>query len=220
MNPLDFPDETTPPPAAPSAAAPVVVDFAVYDTATGKVLRAGWMMDEASALAQAGAGEAVYLGLVLPQHYVGANGPVAVGEAPSADHVYDWARHAWQLRGLEEMRTAASARIDAAYSAATSAISAGYPLEERESWPVQASEARALLADPDAATPWITAAAHARGLTSAALAQRILALDDAYRAMHGQLSGTRQQLQKQIAAATTPQDLSLAVWPSHLEGTP
>lgn len=80
-------------------------------------------------------------------------------------------------------------------------IAAGYPLSERESWPVQTEEARALEADPAAATPWIDAAALARGLDRLVLADRIRAKDDAYRQVHGLLTGTRQRIEDQIDAA-------------------
>lgn len=189
------------------------IDFAVYEVATGRVLRAGYMPTREMALLQAGEGEAVLIGQVPAGHYVSADGPVPMGDAPSGDHAFDWTEHAWQLRDIDDLRAAARARVDTAYSEATIAISAGYPLEERESWPVQTSEARALVADPDAVTPWIEAAAGARGMEPLDLAQRIILLDNAYRAVHGRLSGTRQQLQRQIAAATSPEELALAEWP-------
>ncbi|KAA9149677.1 hypothetical protein F3K36_33580 [Delftia sp. BR1] len=80
-------------------------------------------------------------------------------------------------------------------------IAAGYPLSERESWPVQTEEARALEADPAAATPWIDAAALARGLDRLVLAKRIREKDDKYRQVHGLLTGTRQRIEDQIDAA-------------------
>ena len=81
------------------------------------------------------------------------------------------------------------------------AIAAGYPPSERESWPVQTSEAYALLADDTAPTPWIDAAAAARGLDRIELAQRIAAKDAQYRVISGTLSGVRQCIEDQIDAA-------------------
>ena len=214
MTSTTTPDELDQPEAPED---PGHIDFAVYDDETGQVMRSGYMPTVEMALMQAGEGESVFIGQVAAGHYIDSGAAVPMGDAPSDDHVFDWATHTWELRSMPEMRAAASARIDAAYSEATVAISAGYPLEERESWPVQTSEARALVADPDAVTPWINAAASARGLSPADLAQRIILLDNAYRAVHGYLSGTRQQLQRQVAAATTPQELALAVWPN-IEG--
>lgn len=80
-------------------------------------------------------------------------------------------------------------------------IAAGYPPSERESWPVQTQEARVLVADPAAPTPWIDAAALARGLDRVELAERICAKDDAYRQIHGALTGTRQRIGDAIDAA-------------------
>ena len=85
-------------------------------------------------------------------------------------------------------------------------IAAGYPLSERESWPVQTEEARALESDPAAATPWIDAAALARGLD-----RLVLAEDRRRRALHNAwLRG-----QKLAVPAAAP-ELSSAVAESEL----
>jgi hypothetical protein len=94
----------------------------------------------------------------------------------------------------------ALARIDAAYRHATDALKAGYPDDETRSWPLQETEARAWLQNPDAATPWLDAAANARGLSKAELAGRIMANAASFASAHGQLTGKRQKLRDQIAA--------------------
>lgn len=94
----------------------------------------------------------------------------------------------------------ALARIDAAYRHATDALKAGYPDDETRSWPLQETEARAWLQNPDAATPWLDAAANARGLSKAELAGRIMANATSFASAHGQLTGKRQKLRDQIAA--------------------
>lgn len=91
--------------------------------------------------------------------------------------------------------------LTAEYERHMQAIAAGYPPSERESWPVQTSEAYALLVDDTATTPWIDAAAAARGLDRAVLAQRIVAKDSQYRVYSGTLSGVRQRIEDQIDAA-------------------
>jgi len=96
-----------------------------------------------------------------------------------------------------QLRTALAAE----YETRMQVIAAGYPPSERESWPVQTSEARALIAEAQAATPWIDAAALARGLDRLELAQRIAAKDDAYRVVHGALTGVRQRIEDAIDAA-------------------
>lgn len=112
--------------------------------------------------------------------------------------------------------------LAAEYRRRMQVIAAGYPLSERESWPVQTEEARALEADPAAATPWIDAAALARGLGRLVLANRILAKDAKYRQIHGELTGTRQRIEDQIdAQAEDAEALSkidvTAGWPSFEE---
>ena len=93
------------------------------------------------------------------------------------------------------------AALTAEYEHRMQAIAEGYPPSERESWPVQTSEAYALLADSTAPTPWIDAAATARGLDRVELAQRIAAKDAQYRVYSGTLSGVRQRIEDQIDAA-------------------
>jgi len=93
------------------------------------------------------------------------------------------------------------AALAAEYESRMRVISANYPPSERESWPVQTAEARALQANPAAATPWIDAACAARGLDRLELAARIVAKDEAYRVVHGLLTGVRQRIEDQIDAA-------------------
>ena len=98
---------------------------------------------------------------------------------------------------VAEKRTA----LTAEYERRMQAIAAGYPPSERESWPVQTGEAYALLSDSTVSTPWIDAAASARGLDRVELAQRIVAKDAQYRIISGTLSGIRQRIEDQIDAA-------------------
>jgi hypothetical protein len=124
-----------------------------------------------------------------------------------------------ELRPAAEIAAGLRQVLAAEYRRRIQVIAAGYPLSERESWPVQTEEARALEADPAAATPWIDAAALARGLDRLVLADRIRAKDDAYRQVHGLLTGTRQRIEDQIdavaddALALSQIDVT-AGWPS------
>ena len=61
--------------------------------------------------------------------------------------------------------------------------------------------ATAIVAAPQASTPWIDAASTARGLDRVELAQRIVAKDAQYRVVSGTLSGVRQHIEDQIDAA-------------------
>lgn len=110
------------------------------------------------------------------------------------------------------------AALAAEYESRMFIIAADYPPSERESWPVQTSEARALLADVGANTPWIDAASSARGITRLELATRIVSKDNAFRIVSGTLTGLRQAIEDQITAAgTDPQALAAidvtAGWP-------
>ncbi len=124
-----------------------------------------------------------------------------------------------ELRPAAEIAAGLRQALAAEYRRRIQVIAAGYPLSERESWPVQTEEARALEADPEAATPWIDAAALARGLDRLVLAERIRAKDDAYRQVHGLLTGTRQRIEDQIDAvaedALALSQIDVAVgWPA------
>jgi len=106
-----------------------------------------------------------------------------------------------ELRPAAEIAAGLRLALAAEYRKHIQVIAAGYPLSERESWPVQTEEARSLESDPAAATPWIDAAALARGLDRLVLAKRIREKDDKYRQVHGLLTGTRQRIEDQIDAA-------------------
>ena len=99
-----------------------------------------------------------------------------------------------------EMKTAALNRINAAYGAAVTAMTAGYPEDEVKSWPRQEMEARAWLSNSSAATPWIDGAAAGRGITKAELVARIMANAVLFAPLHGELTGKRQKLCDQIMA--------------------
>lgn len=99
-----------------------------------------------------------------------------------------------------ERIAAAHARVNAAYSAAVNALTAGYPENEIASWPKQEGEARTFLADNAASTPWLDSAAAARGIAKAELVTLIMGSADALAPLHGQLTGKRQKLRDRIAA--------------------
>lgn len=114
---------------------------------------------------------------------------------------------------FEQAKRDKLAEINRAYTQAVQTLGADYPEDEQKSWPVQIMEARELVANPDADTPWIDAAASDRGITREALADLIIAQDTAYRVIHGGLSGTRQRLRDEIDAAESPGDLEQITWP-------
>ena len=138
-------------------------------------------------------------------HWTGGGWAIGLLEAPEPSGV---------TVSADQLRTA----LTAEYERRMQAIAAGYPPSERESWPVQTSEAYVLLADSTAPTPWIDAASAARGLDRVELAQRIVAKDAQYRIISGTLSGVRQRIEDQIDAAGDDQAALQAIdvtqgWP-------
>lgn len=101
----------------------------------------------------------------------------------------------------EDIQAKLRADLAAEYERRMQVISAPYPPSERESWPIQIQEARALLENAEIAAPWIDTAAAARGLDPIELATRIAAKDEMYRMYHGALTGIRQQIEDAIDAA-------------------
>lgn len=118
-----------------------------------------------------------------------------------------------QQHTVNTARTAALARVNDGYTAATAVLSAGYPDAERASWDIQVEEAKDATAADGAATPWLDAAAGAREIDRMTLAAKILALNTAYRSIHGTLSGTRQRLESTVMdPASTIESLAKISW--------
>lgn len=99
---------------------------------------------------------------------------------------------------ISEARASAHARINDAYTARTQVLAGGYPENEQKSWPMQIEEANLVMAGSATPTPWIDAAAAARGVTRSYLAGLIKAQDAAYRQYHGTLTGIRQALRDMV----------------------
>lgn len=91
--------------------------------------------------------------------------------------------------------------LEEIYEEIMKVISSAYPPSERESWSVQTEEAKAILLDSEAVTPWIDAASIARGIDRLLLAQRIVKKDSDYRSLHGKLTGIKQKIEDEINAA-------------------
>lgn len=113
---------------------------------------------------------------------------------------------------LEDLRSAKEVEINAAYTAAASALAQGYPDAERETWPVQIMESAAVLAGSGAETPWIDAAAPARGISREELAAKIRDMDVQYRQIIGALTGKRQALRDRVMLAETLEAIAEIAW--------
>ena len=87
----------------------------------------------------------------------------------------------------------ANAQASQKFTATIVDLISPYSAYERESWAQQLSEAQAVLADPKAATPLLTPLASARGITVAALAQKVIDKATAYSAAYTKALATLQQ---------------------------
>ncbi len=103
---------------------------------------------------------------------------------------------------VEEARAAKLAEVMDAYRAAFAPVEAVYPAAEREGWPVQEAEARAVLADPAAETPVLSLLVKLRdrGETVPALAAKVLANAGRWRMLYATLTGQQQRMYANVSA--------------------
>lgn len=113
----------------------------------------------------------------------------------------DWNKLVTPEQRAAELVATLKRNLMAEYERRMQVISAPYPPSERESWPVQTQEARAVVFEDSLVSPWIDAAAAARGVDREELAMRIVHKDEDYRAIHGTLTGIRQLIEDSIDAA-------------------
>ena len=121
----------------------------------------------------------------------------------------DWS----QLKTAEQQaEEAASATLkacitanNAAYEAATTALTADYPQLEKDTWPTQNEQAAAWVADPEnASTPWIDRAAVERGIEREEYLRRTLVKAEQFKILSAFLTGRRQRYEDQIKAGSDP----------------
>lgn len=111
---------------------------------------------------------------------------------------------------MEEALAAKLAEVMRGYSAAFAPVEAVYPAAEREGWPVQEAEARALMADPQAETPVLSALVQlrARGETVAALAEKVLANAGQWRMVYAYLTGQQQRMYGEVTALAAQEGIT------------
>ena len=104
---------------------------------------------------------------------------------------------------LEQVKAAKQAEIRDAHNAFLMAHGVEYSEMERQTWDTQREEARALLADPQAAAPLVRAIASARNMDVLELAQRIENNTQAWSVLAGHATGQRLAFQDALEACTT-----------------
>ena len=121
------------------------------------------------------------------------------------------AEAAKEYNSLANTKSRKLAEINAACDAALAALTADYPESELLTFDKQEAEARALLADPEAATPFLTPLAAARGLETEELARKVIAKADAFTTASGHVIGLRQKDEDRLKAAQTVEDVAAIV---------
>lgn len=121
------------------------------------------------------------------------------------------AEAAKEYNSLTNTKARKLAEINAACDAALAALTAGYPSSELLTFDKQEAEARALLADPEASTPFLTPLAAARGLETEELARKVIAKADAFTTASGHVIGLRQKDEDRLKAAQTVEDVAAIV---------
>lgn len=136
---------------------------------------------------------------------------VALWQAEKALRDKAAAEAAEEYNSLASTKTRKLAEINAACDAALAALTAGYPSSELLTFDKQEAEARALLADPEAATPFLTPLAAARGLETEELARKVIAKADAFTTASGHVIGLRQKDEDRLKAAQSVEDVAAIV---------
>ena len=136
---------------------------------------------------------------------------VALWQAEKALRDKAAAEAAEEYNSLASTKARKLAEINAACDAALAALMASYPSSELLTFDKQEAEARALLADPEAATPFLTPLAAARGLETEELARKVIAKADAFTTASGHVIGLRQKDEDRLKAAQTVEDVAAIV---------
>ncbi|ROV57154.1 hypothetical protein [Neisseria chenwenguii] len=121
-----------------------------------------------------------------------------------------WAENAERAAGIkvQALATAKAAKLDEINSAAQAFVKQSAELDkvpefEVATWPLQAAEAQAWYANPEAETPVLAAIAGARGLDLDKLRAAALRKANAYTALSAHIAGQRQALVDKLDKAKT-----------------
>lgn len=135
------------------------------------------------------------------QDYGGVAADYVVRRVSADEHASLVAARDMASLTLDTARERKTAEIREAAEKFLAPFGAEYGPTERATWEQQLAEAKALQADPLAATPLLSAIAAARGQSVADLAGRVLANRAAWVVLAGHVTGQRLALQDQVDAA-------------------
>ncbi|HIX39749.1 MAG TPA: hypothetical protein H9857_02910 [Candidatus Desulfovibrio intestinigallinarum] len=136
---------------------------------------------------------------------------VALWQAEKALRDKAAAEAAEEYNSLASTKARKLAEINAACDAALASLTADYPESELLTFDKQEAEARALLADPEAVTPFLTPLAAARGMETEELARKVIAKADAFTTASGHVIGLRQKDEDRLKAAQSVEDVAVIV---------
>ena len=110
---------------------------------------------------------------------------------------------------LDQALAAKLGQVMGGYAAAFADMEKIYPQHEREGWVLQEAEALALLADPSAQTPVLSAlvAMRGRGETELELADKVLANANTWRMYYAWYTGQQQRMYAEVLALAVLPDI-------------
>jgi hypothetical protein len=113
---------------------------------------------------------------------------------------------------LTDLKAQKRAEIDLAADTAISPITTVYSQSERDTWPIQESEAVEWSANNAAPTPMLSAIASQRSMTIAVLAASVLTKAAGFKVMAGATFGKRRAKIDLLEAAATAAAVNVIVW--------
>ena len=129
--------------------------------------------------------------------------PIPLVLSSVVDATWSWSSAGFVPPDLDALRRRQLSAALRAVDAAEVAALADVPAVEQKTWPAQAAESRAVLADAGTPSPLLTVMIAERGLgeTVCELAEKVRAAEARYIALAGRLTGWYQRVSREINAA-------------------
>ncbi|MFJ4141405.1 hypothetical protein [Pseudomonas sp. NPDC089734] len=150
----------------------------------------------------------LFVAVVLP----GQPGEIPACSMAETEYLGELEYKAAEAHKLEAAKVAKLAQLNAGCELELMALTNTYPSGELQSWPQQVQEATALLLDPKASTPLLSAIADARGLTVKDLAERVQSKAAGYATYSGAIIGKRQAAEDLLDKANSLEEVEAVAW--------